>query len=184
MKLVRKAITELSWEDGWAAEIRAMRMAMQKDCSDANLKRGAGGTVDVEFIVQALQLRHAVDDQSVLVTGTREAIACFKSLGWLEATTADRLTQGYQLLRSVEARLRLMNTTARHDLPDDPKQLAKLAYLLNYQDAANLRTPLVISAKRFEKFSTRSCQRLPAKEAWRVACLTCSLGRSRKMDAM
>ncbi len=138
MKLVRKAITELSWEDGWAAEIRAMRMAMQKDCSDANLKRGAGGTVDVEFIVQALQLRHAVDDQSVLVTGTREAIACFKSLGWLEATTADRLTQGYQLLRSVEARLRLMNTTARHDLPDDPKQLAKLAYLLNYQDAAKL----------------------------------------------
>ena len=138
MKLVRKAITEHAWEDGWAGEIRSMRMAMQKDCSDANLKRGAGGTVDVEFIVQALQLRHAKADPSVLVPGTREAIGRLKSLGLLEASTADRLDQGYQLLRSVEARLRLMNTTARHDLPEDQKQLAKLAYLLNYQDAALL----------------------------------------------
>ena len=112
-----------------------MRMAMQNDCSDRNLKRGAGGTVDIEFITQMLQLQHAQKDRSVLVQGTRDAIARFKSLGILDATTADRLTEGYQSLRSVEARLRLMNTTARHDLPQAPKQLAKLAYLLGYEDA-------------------------------------------------
>ena len=99
------------------------------------MKRGAGGTVDVEFITQMLQLQHAQKDQSVLVQGTRDAIARFKSLGILDAATADRLTEGYQTLRSVEARLRLMNTTARHDLPDDPRHLAKLAYLLDYEDA-------------------------------------------------
>ena len=135
MNLVYKAITVLPWDDEWRAGIRSMRMAMQKDCSDRNLKRGAGGTVDVEFITQMLQLQHAQKDQSVLVQGTRDAIARFKSLGILDAATADRLTEGYQTLRSVEARLRLMNTTARHDLPDDPRHLAKLAYLLDYEDA-------------------------------------------------
>jgi glutamate-ammonia-ligase adenylyltransferase len=33
-------------------------------------------------------------------------------------------------LRGIEAGLRLMNTTARHDLPDDDRELNKLAYLL------------------------------------------------------
>lgn len=136
MNLVYRAITVIPWQDQWKGGIRSMRMALQNDCSDRNLKRGAGGTVDVEFITQMLQLQHAPKDPSVLVQGTRDAIARFKSLGILEATTADLLTEGYQLLRSVEARLRLMNTTARHDLPEDPKQLAKLAYLLNYEDAS------------------------------------------------
>ena len=74
----------------------------------------------------------------MLVQGTRDAIARFKSLGILDAATADSLTEGYQLLRSVEARLRLMNTTARHDMPEDQEQLAKLAYLLNYEDAEGM----------------------------------------------
>ena len=155
MKRVRKAITEHLWEDQWAADIRSMRMAMQKDCSDANLKRGAGGTVDVEFIVQALQLRHANEDQSVLVQGTLNAIKRFKSLDILDAETADRLSAGYQLLRSVEARLRLMNTTARHDLPSDSSQLAKLAYLLNYQDAARLSDTVADQRKTIREIFDR-----------------------------
>ena len=32
------------------------------------------------------------------------------------------------------SRLRLMNTTARHDLPDDPDEQVKLARLLGYPD--------------------------------------------------
>ena len=135
MKLVRDAITQRPWEPEMAGEIRSMRLAMQKDSTEHNLKRGEGGTVDVEFITQMLQLKHAPENDSVLVPGTREALDRLKSLKFLDAKTADQLTDGYQLLRSVEARLRLMNTTARHDLPSDSKQLAKLAYLLNYTDA-------------------------------------------------
>ncbi|MEM9411120.1 MAG: hypothetical protein AAGA30_08410, partial [Planctomycetota bacterium] len=39
------------------------------------------------------------------------------------------LIESYQFLRGVEARLRLMNTTARHDLPSGG-ELDRLAYLL------------------------------------------------------
>jgi len=147
MDLVYKAITVQPWVDEWKAGIRSMRVAMQNDCSERNLKRGAGGTVDVEFITQMLQLKHAGKDKSILVQGTRDALARFKSLGILDAQTADQLEAGYQLLRSVEARLRLMNTTARHDLPNEPKQLAKLAYLLNYEDAQRLESTVAENRK-------------------------------------
>ncbi len=139
MKLVREAITIQTWRPQMAGEIYAKRMAMQKDCSEHNLKRGKGGTVDVEFAIQMLQLKHAPTDRRVLVPGTLEAIEKLASLGYLDENAGHCLAEGYQLLRSVEARLRLMNTSARHDLPEDKKQLAKLAFLLNYANGDQLR---------------------------------------------
>ena len=115
-----------------------MRQAMQKDASEWNLKRGEGGTVDVEFAIQMLQLKYANDDDSVLVPGTLDAIERLMACGYLESETGTRLHESYQLLRSVESRLRLMNTTARHDLPEQENRLAKLAFLLNYADAEEL----------------------------------------------
>ncbi len=48
------------------------------------------------------------------------------------------LCQSYDLLRSIESGLRLMNTTARHDLPEDNKGLSQLAFLLGYDDPRQL----------------------------------------------
>ena len=39
---------------------------------------------------------------------------------------------GYRLLRTIESRLRLLNSTARDQLPHDPMELNKLAHLLRY----------------------------------------------------
>jgi glutamine synthetase adenylyltransferase len=36
------------------------------------------------------------------------------------------------LLRTIESRLRLMNSTARDQLPQDPTELTKLSHLLHY----------------------------------------------------
>ena len=41
-------------------------------------------------------------------------------------------TARYRLLRTIEGRLRLMNSAARDRLPQDPVELAKLAGLLRY----------------------------------------------------
>ena len=45
---------------------------------------------------------------------------------------------GYRLLRTIEGRLRLMNSTARDQLPQDPTELAKLAHLLHYPSSDGL----------------------------------------------
>jgi glutamate-ammonia-ligase adenylyltransferase len=135
MGLVRRLLTEKPWSADMAGSIRKMRSAMEADCEQTNLKRSVGGTIDIEFAIQMLQLKHARDDERVLVPGTIEAISNLVSAGFLDASVGDQLTERYSQLRRIEAQLRLMNTTARHDLPSDPGQLAKLAMLLEHSDS-------------------------------------------------
>ena len=132
MELVRQAITEPRWDRAFATEIDHMRKRLEQTASTRNLKRGPGGTVDIEFVVQMLQLRYAQESSAILVPGTLEALSQLNSCGYLGQEDHEFLSRGYRFLRGVEARLRLMNTVARHDLPDDPVDQAKLAYLLRY----------------------------------------------------
>ncbi len=145
-EMVQRIVLDQTWLPEMADEIRAMRLAMQKDCSARNLKRGNGGTVDVEFAIQMLQLKHAKTNPKILVPGTLKAIEQLELAGFLSSELAERLRTGYRLLRTVEARLRLMNTAARHDFPENKKQMDKLAFLLQYQSAAQLE--IVVNEQR------------------------------------
>ena len=115
-----------------------MRHKLQETASPRNLKRGPGGTVDIEFIVQMTQLRYGAKSPDVLVPGTLDAITALRDHNYLPDEFADYLSKSYRFLRSVESGLRLMNTTARHDLPRDEHELEKLAYLLEYESARAL----------------------------------------------
>ncbi len=136
--LVRAAILSRPWNKSMAGEIRDMRMKMQENCNPRNIKRGAGGTVDIEFAVEMLQIKYARQYPNVLVPGTLQAINQLLKHGIISAIVANELTSSYESLRSIEARFRLMNTTARHDLPEG-MQLERLAYLLR-EDADELET--------------------------------------------
>ena len=147
-EMVQRIISEQVWLPEMAGDIQSMRLAMQKDCSSRNLKRGSGGTVDVEFAIQMLQLKYARTNPEVLIPGTLQAIERLESAGLLSSALSERLRIGYELLRTVEARLRLMNTAARHDLPESKKQMDKLAFLLQYQSADQLEA--VVDKQRHE----------------------------------
>jgi glutamate-ammonia-ligase adenylyltransferase len=155
MGVVRNAIIEPPWRSENAAAIREMRMRMQEGASVNNLKRGPGGTVDIEFIVQMLQLRHARNTPSVLAPGTLAALEAIHTAGKIDQDDFKFLYEAYRFLRSIEARLRLMNTTARHELPEDERELAKLAYLLDFADASKLRADCLermrLTRERFNK---------------------------------
>ena len=137
LKLVHE-ILALPCPDTLREEIWRMRLTMQHDCQPGNLKRGPGGTVDIEFVVQMLQLENCRQYPEVLQPGTLEAIKALSSDGVLSLDEAHFFSQRYQFLRSVESGLRLMNTTARHDLPEDKVQLQRLAYLLNEPGGSEL----------------------------------------------
>jgi len=132
MNTIRRIILDRPWRPADAVEIRRMRFRMQQTASDQNLKRGVGGTIDIEFIVQMLQLRYAADYPQVLTPGTLNAIEALCDHGLLDTETADYMSRSYRFLRGIESRLRLMNTAARHDLPSEeqPLELKKLAYLM------------------------------------------------------
>ncbi len=130
--LIASLITTHPWVTSHAAEIADMRQRMEQGASPHNIKRGKGGTVDIEFAVQMLQLKFARRYPDVLIPNTIEAAQTLNAKGCLSDSDLEFLSRSYQMLRWVEARLRLMNSTARHDLPSDPAELARLAYLLDY----------------------------------------------------
>ena len=144
--MVQRIILGQTWLPEMTGEIQTMRLAMQKDCNSRNLKRGRGGTVDIEFAIQMLQLKYAKTNPEVLVPGTLKAIAQLELAGFLDRELGEILRTGYRLLRTVEARLRLMNTAARHDLPECKKQMDKLAFLLQYENADQLE--MVVDEQR------------------------------------
>lgn len=156
MYAVHRAIVGQGWQPGYADEIRRMRGRLEETATRRNLKRGPGGTVDIEFAVQSLQLKHAADSPHVLQPGTLDALAALHQAGCLSEDDLKYLSRSYRFLRSIEARLRLMNTTARHDLPTDETELGKLAYLLDYPSVAALQH----ECDHFMQENRQRCQRL------------------------
>ncbi|MCC7474594.1 MAG: hypothetical protein IT425_04310 [Pirellulales bacterium] len=132
LEILEQATYGTPWRPEFATEIRQMRMRLEDTASLRNLKRGPGGTVDIEFLVQMLQLRHGGEDPSLRVPGTLDALSALQRGGYLRTDDAEYFQRSYRFQRSIEARIRLMDAAGRHELPENERELAKLAYLLDY----------------------------------------------------
>ena len=137
--VIRRLLQERSWRESDARDIRARRTELERGASAQNIKRAPGGTLDVEYIVQIMQLRHAHEVPEVLMTNTQAAIAALEEAKLLSGEAAKRLSEANRFLRRVESGLRLLGTSARHDLPEDLQELRRLALLLGHSNAERLR---------------------------------------------
>jgi len=129
---VQRAAFGQRWKRKDAAVIREMRHRLEATVGAGDLKRGPGGIVDIEFLVQMLQLQHARKLPSLRTANTLTALHALAEAGLISADERAFFDSGYRLLRTIESRLRLMNSTARDQLPHDPMELNKLAHLLRY----------------------------------------------------
>ncbi|QGJ70278.1 Bifunctional glutamine synthetase adenylyltransferase/adenylyl-removing enzyme [Planctomycetales bacterium 10988] len=132
---IHRAIYCRPWQDENAAQIRDMRERLQKTTSGANVKRGAGGIVDIEFLVQMLQLRHGEQEPALNVPCTLTALQALFQAGHINEQDFLTFGESYRFLRKIEARLRLMNPMARDELPEKPAALTKLARQLGYESS-------------------------------------------------
>ncbi len=130
MATVARAAFEHPWHRSDADEVRRMRHRLEETTAATSLKRGPGGIVDVEFLVQMLQLKCGRRDPRVRSPNTLAALAALGQARAISAEDCEFLAESYRFLRTVESRLQLMNSTARDKLPEDPTELAKLAHLL------------------------------------------------------
>lgn len=135
MAAVGRAAFGQPWKPEHAEEIRHMRQRLQQTVGAGNLKRGPGGIVDVEFLVQMLQLKHGPRNPRIRLPNTLQALQALHDAALLSTEDHEFLRRSYQYLRTIEGRLRLTNSTARDKLPEDPIELAKLAYLLEYKSS-------------------------------------------------
>ena len=138
-RLIRQLLTQRPRRDSDRNDLRHSRFQLEKGATPQNLKRGLGGTLDVEFIVQMLQLENGAAHPAVLSTNIQHALTALAAAGVLPHHVAEQLGNSYRFLRRVESGLRLLNTSARHDLPADPQQLSQLALLLGHSNPSRLR---------------------------------------------
>jgi [glutamine synthetase] adenylyltransferase / [glutamine synthetase]-adenylyl-L-tyrosine phosphorylase len=130
------------------ADMRA-RIAREHGPGDVwNVKYYRGGMIDIEFLAQYLQLRHAHDHPSVLAANTTVALARLADAGVLDPAVAEDLIRAMRLWRNVQAVLR-MTLESRFDEDAAPDGLrAALIRGAGADDFQSLRAEMLETAQR------------------------------------
>jgi [glutamine synthetase] adenylyltransferase / [glutamine synthetase]-adenylyl-L-tyrosine phosphorylase len=123
-----------------AGQALAMRRRLESSRPRQHLKRGFGGVADIEFIVQYLQLVHAVRQPELLRPNLWDALDALRRHGIIDPETHTELRDAYDFLRAVEGRLRLIKNRNVGALPEAPADLERLARRLNYESADSARS--------------------------------------------
>src|SRR5207253_7052348 len=76
-----------------------------------DVKLGKGGIVDIEFAAQWLQMKYGGDPR-VRTTDTETALGALEACGYLDASTASVMREGYAMLRRLEQALRVVHGTS------------------------------------------------------------------------
>lgn len=137
--LIHAILTTVPWTSADRQTVLDHRRELESTAGPMNLKRGIGGTLDVEFLTQLLTLENMHSQSNLLVSGTIETIDRLGVAGLLPSSEVRQLKESYNFLRSVESGLRLMNTSARHDLPESSIDLERLAYILRLENGKQLQ---------------------------------------------
>ncbi len=118
--------------DAERAEIHRVRTRMELELgregpARTHVKFGAGGLVDLEFLVQVLQLTHGARHGALRTPSTRRALARLGELGLLPAETARALVAAYDFEKDLLRALRLAQARPPDCLPGTGQLLARLA---------------------------------------------------------
>ena len=105
--------------------VRTMRRKLEASRGPADIKRGVGGLADVEFLVQALQLRHA-GRPGLIQPNIWDTLAALRGADLLGAEAFLELRYAYEFTRAVENRLRLQSNRAVLDWPTLFDDVARL----------------------------------------------------------
>ncbi|SEK50516.1 glutamate-ammonia-ligase adenylyltransferase [Atopomonas hussainii] len=102
-----------------------------------NIKLGAGGIREVEFIAQAFQLIHGGRDLSLQQRPLLGVLDTLCDQGYLPDDVVSELKEAYGFLRYVEHALQAVADQQTQMLPEAPEARARIAWLMGYSDWAS-----------------------------------------------
>ena len=109
---------------------------------EGNIKLGAGGIREIEFIVQFFQLVHGGINPRLQTRSLAAAYREVAAAGYLDAEDVNKLLGAYEFHRRVENRLQMRNDEQTHLLPDNYDALCLLASSMTYEDAEAFKQDL------------------------------------------
>lgn len=116
-----------------------------------NIKLGAGGIREVEFVVQSFQLIRGGREPALRQQSLFGAIKTLYQLGQLEYLAVDELEKSYILLRRVENLLQAINDEQTQTLPNDELNWQRLCYALNADTEMDLREQIEMAMRQIHR---------------------------------
>ncbi len=114
--------------------LRSMKAMIVREVARKNLrgniKLGAGGIREIEFIVQAFQLLRGGQDPALQTRALLAVMPVLQREGLLSAAAVMQLTEAYEYLRNVEHALQAMEDRQTQELPSTKIDGLRLAFAL------------------------------------------------------
>ncbi len=140
-----------------------------------NVKLGPGGIREIEFIAQALQLKHGGREPWVRSAQTLIVLARLAEKHYLTEPERARLSAAYTFLRTTEHRLQMEHGAQTHSLPASQSKLELLARRCGYIQVDDPVTHFVRDLERhtgsvraiYERVFTETAPTQPAMEVSR-----------------
>ena len=107
--------------------------------------------VDVEFLMQLFRLKYGREQPALRTPNTWKALDALLAAGLLSADEHAVLQTGYDFLRRVQSRLRIVHNRSLDELPDGPEEVDKLARRLGYETGAGFLDELDKNTKQIRK---------------------------------
>src|SRR2546421_5258216 len=107
-----------------------------------DVKLGAGGIREIEFVVQALQLLHGARHAFLQETSTLKALPILAQLELIPGAEARALEFAYRFLRRVEHPLQIEAEQQTHTVPENSEALRRLARSLGFPAAKEFNAAL------------------------------------------
>ncbi|WP_313298454.1 bifunctional [glutamate--ammonia ligase]-adenylyl-L-tyrosine phosphorylase/[glutamate--ammonia-ligase] adenylyltransferase [Pseudomonas sp.] len=118
--------------------LRTMKQLIQQEVRRKgmadNIKLGAGGIREVEFIAQAFQLIHGGRDLSLQQRPLLKVLATLEAQGYLPPAVVAELREGYEFLRYTEHAIQAIADRQTQMLPDNDLDRARIAFMLGFAD--------------------------------------------------
>jgi [glutamine synthetase] adenylyltransferase / [glutamine synthetase]-adenylyl-L-tyrosine phosphorylase len=127
---------EWAWEGLDSA--RAMRRRIEERAEERNVKTGAGGIRDIEFLAQYFQLSHGGRIPELRLRATMPTLRALADHGLITRSHARELEDHYIWLRTVEHRLQMWQDQQVHDIPAGPVERASFAHRCGFRGATAL----------------------------------------------
>jgi glutamate-ammonia-ligase adenylyltransferase len=118
---------------------------------DADVKLGAGGIREVEFVAQAFQLIRGGVDKRLQHRELLPVLDRLAELGLLPAQVRDELLAAYIFLRRTEHRLQAINDAQTQSLPDDGLARLRVAYGMGHADWSSFAEALDAHRQRVHR---------------------------------
>lgn len=121
---------------------RQIRSEVNKKGMAENVKLGAGGIREIEFVAQIFQLIRGGQIRSLQLKGTQETLRELQTLEMLDEETVQTLLTAYHFLRDVEHRLQYWDDQQTQMLPENEPQQSCLAQSMGFADFTTFQAAL------------------------------------------